>query len=240
MTKTVPPSDEHLPATTFAGRITQFYFTFPEPALLPNDVQVLNPYRDAAVQSVVNRFFGQYFADTRKRIAILGINPGRFGGGVTGISFTDPVALREHCGISHTFPERAELSSRYVYTCINRFGGAAEFYKHFFISSLYPLALVRDGKNYNFYDNPQLYKTLEPSIISSLQTQRQAGLESRVAVCLGKKNADYLHRLNDRHRFFDTIHILDHPRFIMQYRLKHVESYVDKWMQVLHSVIDSR
>ncbi len=37
------------------------------------------------------------------RYLILGINPGRFGGGITGIPFTDPIRLQNICGIENDF-----------------------------------------------------------------------------------------------------------------------------------------
>ena len=58
------------------------------------------------------------------RVAVLGINPGRLGGGRTGIAFTDPGALTAYCGIAHELPRRApELSTQFVYEVITELGG---------------------------------------------------------------------------------------------------------------------
>lgn len=39
---------------------------------------------------------------------ILGINPGRFGAGTTGIAFIDPIRLENECGINNSFPKKVE------------------------------------------------------------------------------------------------------------------------------------
>src|SRR5215470_4039968 len=92
-------------------------------------IEVLNPYKNPEVKKCVVEFFTQYFNDDRKRIFILGINPGRFGGGLTGISFTDPVALRKICGIENNFGNKRELSSEFIYIMIEEYGGVKKFYR---------------------------------------------------------------------------------------------------------------
>ena len=80
---------------------------------LPPGVRVMNPYRDNEnAFEVSSAFYRKYYADTRPRHLVMGINPGRFGAGQTGIPFTDTVRLRERCGITgYTGPETRELSS---------------------------------------------------------------------------------------------------------------------------------
>src|SRR6476659_8178058 len=86
-------------------------------------IEVLNPYKNPEVRKLTEKFFTKYFNDNRKRIFIMGINPGRFGGGLTGISFTDPVALRKFCGIENNFGSKRELSSEFIYQMIQEYGG---------------------------------------------------------------------------------------------------------------------
>jgi hypothetical protein len=71
---------------------------------------VLYPYRDPAVMAATTAFYEKFFDDARKRVFIIGINPGRFGAGTTGVPFTDPVSL-ERVGITNPFPNRRELSA---------------------------------------------------------------------------------------------------------------------------------
>ena len=80
-------------ASTFGERALKFYKSLQTPRRLPRGIGVMNPYRDARVWGYVTEFCRRYYADNVPRTLVLGINPGRFGGGVTGVMFTDPVAL---------------------------------------------------------------------------------------------------------------------------------------------------
>ncbi|NJK87700.1 MAG: DUF4918 family protein [Bacteroidales bacterium] len=62
---------------------------------------------------------------------ILGINPGRHGAGVTGITFTDTKRLWEKCGIKAEGRVTHEPSSVFFYEIIDAFGGVEKFYSHF-------------------------------------------------------------------------------------------------------------
>lgn len=218
---------------TFAERAIQFYLNQHVPDNLPAGVSAMNPYADPVVQDIVQQFYTKFYNDQRPRVFILGINPGRFGAGVTGLSFTTPQNLARYCGIPNNLPPTPELSSRFIYKVIEAFGGVDAFYGRFFLSSLYPLALVKDGKNYNFYDDKATTKALWPIMIESLHQQQAFGCDQRTAICLGRKNENFLKKLNDQQSFFDRIIAVDHPRYILQYRSKHIEQYVDTYLQVL-------
>lgn len=168
----------------------------------------------------IKKFFLKFFNDNNKRIFIIGINPGRFGGGLTGISFTDPVALKEDCGIENELGKQREFSSRFVYRFISCSGGVNKFYSKYFISALYPLAILKNGKNYNYYNSTELFKIIKPHITDSLHKQINFGADRSFVICLGKKNAEYLKIINGENNFFDEIRVVEHPRYIMQYRLK--------------------
>ncbi len=220
---------------TFSQKAIRYFKNISPPDNLTSEIGILNPYKTKEVKNIINVFFEKYFKDNKERVFIVGINPGRFGGGVTGIPFTDPIALEEYCGIKNNFDKKPELSSRFVYSFVNEYGGAKKFYSKFFISAVFPLALIKDGKNYNYYDNPELYLNLKSYLISSLKKQTQFGAREDTAICLGKKNFSYLNELNKELNYFKNIIILDHPRFIMQYRLKKKDQYIQNYIKVLKS-----
>ncbi|MEI9911370.1 MAG: hypothetical protein WDO71_17935 [Bacteroidota bacterium] len=68
------------------------------PAGLPEGVDVLFPQSGKEVMQVVKTFFHKYYNDNQPRRLLFGINPGRFGGGITGINFTGPRQLTNNCG----------------------------------------------------------------------------------------------------------------------------------------------
>ncbi|AQG79876.1 uracil-DNA glycosylase family protein [Spirosoma montaniterrae] len=227
---------------TFADRAIPYYNTLRAPTNLPPGVGVMNPYERPDVQRIITEFYGKFYSDSRPRVFVLGINPGRFGAGVTGISFTTPQNLRRYCGIANTLPDTPELSSRFIYQVVEAFGGAREFYGRFFLTSMFPLALTKDGRNggplnYNFYDDRATTGALWPAITETVRTQTGFGHDRRVAVCLGRKNETYLQRLNEQQHFFDRIVTLDHPRYILQYKAKSVATYLDQYIATLHDCL---
>lgn len=222
---------------TFADRLVSFYETL-QLRVNVKDVVVMNPYRDKNILNLNLLFAKKYFTDNNKRIFILGINPGRFGSGVTGVSFTDPVRLENECGIRNDIKKKSELSSVFVYDFINAFGGARIFYKHFFISALCPLGFLKHGKNLNYYDDKKLQAVVEPFIIKTLQQQINLGADLRYCICLGEgKNYSYFNKLNEKYHFFEMIIPLSHPRWIMQYRRKKTDEYIKKYVSVLENLI---
>lgn len=218
---------------TFANNAIKYFTGLKIPGRIPDSIGILNPYEKKEVKEAVKLFFHKYFDDNERRVFVFGINPGRFGGGLTGISFTDPVALREECGIENKLGDRKELSSKFIYKVINQYGGVNKFYSKIFITALYPFAIIKDGKNFNYYDSLKLYVSLKTQIASAIKEQINFGADRRFAVCLGKKNAKYFNEINNEHNFFEEIRVLDHPRYIMQYRLKRVNQYINQYISTV-------
>ncbi|WP_461041293.1 uracil-DNA glycosylase family protein [Spirosoma harenae] len=223
---------------TFADKAIAYYNNLSAPTNLPTGVDVMNPYQTPDVRRIVEEFYSKFFNDTNPRVFVLGINPGRFGAGVTGISFTTPQNLRRYCGIENTLRDTPELSSRFIYQVVDAFGGAQAFYGQFFLSSLFPLALTKGGKNYNFYDDRDTTNALWPAMTKTVRQQLAFGGARNVAVCLGQKNETYLRRLNDQQGFFNRIVTLDHPRYILQYKSKDAPLYLEKYISTLHSCLE--
>lgn len=107
-------------------------------------------------------FYLKYYGSSEARTFLFGINPGRFGAGVTGVPFTDPVRLVQDCGIENAFEKRQELSAQFVWSFIRAYGGPEAFCSDFYITSLSPLGFIKAGKNINYYDDRQLIKAVEP------------------------------------------------------------------------------
>lgn len=216
---------------TFADKVLIFYKQLSISGKLPKGVEILNPYQDERAFALCSQFYKKYYNDTNKRSVILGINPGRFGGGITGIPFTDPLKLEKICGIKNGLQKKAELSADYIYKMIEAFGGPSKFYGKYFFNSVSPLGFTLDGKNLNYYDTPELKKSLEKFILKSINQLLEIGVERETAFCLGEgANYKYLSALNSRENFFKEIIPLAHPRFIMQYKRKLITDYVRDYL----------
>lgn len=121
-----------------------------------------------------------------------------------------------------------------MYEMINAYGGPKIFYDHFYITAVSPLGFTRHNKNLNYYDDKILQESIKDFVIDCLKKQLKFGINRDVAYCLGDgKNYKYLSKVNDKMKFFDTIIPLSHPRFIMQYKLKKKDEYVNYYFKRL-------
>ena len=173
---------------------------------------------------------------------ILGINPGRFGAGLTGIPFTDPKRLISECHIDYVGKMAHEPSSVFIYEMIKAYGGVPAFYSDFYINSPSPLGFTftdKKGreKNYNYYDSAELLHATNGFIIESLAKLIGLGVKTDVCFCFGTgKNEKFLNQLNREHGFFGKIVALEHPRYIMQYKSRYKDFYIDKYLSAFSKV----
>jgi hypothetical protein len=116
---------------TLAEQINNFNRSLELDAELPEGISVMNPFHDPTAFGLSKAFYDLYFSDNTKRVLILGINPGRLGGGTTGIPFTDPVKLHDICGISNEMKKVTEPSAGFIYDMIDAFGGPSSFTPNF-------------------------------------------------------------------------------------------------------------
>lgn len=208
---------------------------------LPEGFEVLNPFFDNPETLVVMKeFYTKFYNDNNSRKFIIGINPSRNGAGVTGVPFTDTKRLKSECGIEMKSAHTHEISSVFMYDMIDAFGGVEKFYSEFYINSPFPLAIVKNTKNgqlnANYYDDKTLFEDVKPFMIESLKKHIALDLDTSEVVVLGKKNADFLNKINKTEHFFDKMTVLEHPRYIQQYKSKEKELYIDKYLLALNSI----
>ncbi len=223
---------------TFGDSAFKFLKNIEPDFKLPKEIFCLLPFENPEVIKINKVFYRKYYNDQLKRKLIIGINPGRFGSGITGISFTDPIKLENVLNIKNSFVKRAELSSDFIYKVIHEFGGPELFYKKYYLTAVSPIGFIKDEKNINYYDDKKLNEYLNKFIVKSLETQIQFGIDTSVVYCLGEgQNFKYLKKLNDQHHFFDQIVPLAHPRFIMQYKRKMLGDFVKLYVQALNGTL---
>lgn len=219
---------------SFQNILQDFYLKLEVPEITVEGVEVLNPYTEPETRQIVDEFFSRYYNDNDRRILLVGINPGRFGAGVTGVGFTDPINLENHCAIPNQLEKKPELSSVFMYKMIEAMGGAEVFFRYFLFSSVSPLGFVKDGRNLNYYDIPELRDQLEMFMVTSLKQQIQLGGSGEMAFCIGMgANYKYLKQINAKYRLFKKLDVLPHPRWVLQYRRKKIDEYINEYVQKL-------
>jgi hypothetical protein len=223
---------------TFADKVIEFNRNLQYSGKLPNDFQVIDPYMDNPETMVVmEKFYHKYYNDSKQRKFLIGINPSRHGAGVTGIPFTDTKRLENICGIKMGSAHTHEVSSVFIYDMIAAYGGADEFYRDIYINSPFPLAIVRRSKgnwvNANYYDDKALFNEVKDFMIDTLKKHISLNLDISEVFILGKKNADFISKLNQEASLFKKMTVLEHPRYIQQYKSKEKDLYVDKYILAL-------
>ncbi len=220
----------------FADRVIQFNKNLQYTGQLPIGYYVMNPFNDnPETMDVMQQFYNKYYSDNNSRKFIVGINPSRHGAGVTGVPFTDTKRLDSICGIKMISAKTHEISSVYLYDVIQSYGGAESFYADFYINSPFPLAIIKEVKpgqflNANYYDDAQLFLNVKDYMIETLRKHFELGLDRKEVFVLGKRNAIFIDKLNREAELFDKLTILEHPRFIQQYKSKEKDLYIDKYL----------
>ena len=226
-------------ALTIGQRIIAFNKGLQYTGKLPEGFAVLNPYLDnPETLQVMTSFYDKYYNDEVPRKFIIGINPSRHGAGVTGVPFTDTKHLENDCGIPMLSARTHEVSSVFVYDMITQYGGVEAFYKDYYINSPFPLAIVRKNAqgnwlNANYYDDPELFAMTRAYMIETLKKHIALGLDTNEVYILGKKNATFLEKLNKEASLFKKMVVLEHPRYIEQYKSKEKQLYIDKFITLL-------
>lgn len=224
--------------TTFADRAIGFNSALNFQGKLPSGISIMNPFREnEQIIPVSSAFYRKYYHDNRPRHLILGINPGRFGAGVTGIPFTDTKRLADPCGIPYAGKVTHEPSSVFVYEVIEAYGGPEAFYGDFYINSVFPLGFTISGgsgkvTNFNYYDSRELTEAIYDYSVENIGKLIRLGIQTDICYCFGTgKNEKFIRSLNQKFGFFGEIIALEHPRFVMQYKSKNKQDYIAKYIR---------
>jgi len=86
----------------------------------------------------------------------------------------------------------------------------------------------------NYYDDKNLQEAVTPFIKKTFLQQIELGAKDEALIVVGAgKNVKFIESLNNEVGFFKKVISLDHPRFIMQYRRKKLDEYIDHYLEML-------
>lgn len=101
---------------------------------------------------LVRSYYKKYYSKPGHRIVFCGINPGKYGAGITGVPFID------FHGISRLLPghdrEEKERTAQFMLSIIEEYG-AGEFQDAVYLTNLSWYGFQRDGRNLNYYILPR-------------------------------------------------------------------------------------
>ena len=230
---------------TFAQKVIQFDENLSNISIeLPEGFKIINPFngdKKETVYKISTSFYKKFYNDRNNRHLILGSSPAHRGTAVTGVPFEDALHLQKETGIIIDKFYINKSSSGFLYEVIEKYGGCEKFYSDFYMNFVCPIGIVKTnskGKNVNcnYYDNNKLQETLYSLIINSIKSQINFGIDTSVCYCIGSgKNYDFMTKINNKYHFFKKIIPLEHPRFIMQYNLKHKDEFLKKYLEALNA-----
>ena len=219
---------------SFGSQILNFYQDLKIPSRTEKNIEVMVPFENNEVRLINAQFYEKFYNDNYERFLLIGINPGRFGAGLTGIPFVDPVNLEQILGIKNSFNKKHELSSEFIFKVIDGFRGPEIFFSRFYLTAVCPLGFIRNGKNINYYEIESIRNHWQPFFIQCLKKQLKAGGRKDVAFILGQgENYRFLKMLNEIHGIFAELIALPHPRWVMQYRFPQRMKYVRQYIKAL-------
>lgn len=221
---------------TFADQVINYTFKLSPDWPTPKGFEIIYPYDEEYCREIFRQFYQIYYDDNHPRHLLLGINPGRFGAGITGVPFTDPITIEALTNTKNTLPKKPELSSQFILKMIESMGGPHNFFKDFYIGSVCPLGFIKEGKNCNYYDDKDLYNSIKEHIVDAIKSQISFGAHTDIVYCIGQgKNFEYLTLINNEYHFFEHIEPLPHPRWVMQYQKRNLDKHIDTYITKLGS-----
>jgi len=100
---------------------------------------------------VMMQFNKQFYKGGFPKTVLCGINPGRLGGGKTGVPFVDFTSLSQM--LDDVNQNDSERSARFFFDVIQAFG-AERFYQNFYVTNISWVGYSNNNKNVNYYQLP--------------------------------------------------------------------------------------
>lgn len=172
----------------------------------------------------INAFWHKFYGDTIPRVMICGINPGRYGAGMTGIPFIDFMSLSQLVpGVDRMDSEK---SASFFYQVARGFG-VESFFRTFYVSNFSSVGYLRDGKNLNYYDLPHpALKIVERNFIKEIEIVQPTHI-----ISLSKEVHQSVRSLLPAS--VDCSLRLPHPSWVVTYRAGEINQWGSRYREVL-------
>ena len=218
---------------TFATRVIEFYENFAAPPGLPNDVSLINPYRNDSRKEAIDSYYSKYFDDGNVRHHILGINPSRMNKTATGVHYTDGYALENYCKIDNEFSKARELTSDFFYRVISAAGGPENFFSRVFPWAMMPVTVNSKGNYANYYAS-DIVEDLSKLVESNVQWTAKLPSTGRLVILGSGENEKFFQKLPGAPFGYNDVRVLPHPRWIMQYNRTKMDNYIELYISALN------
>lgn len=172
----------------------------------------------------ISAFWRKYYGDAIPRVMICGINPGRFGAGMTGIPFMDFMSLsRLIPGIDR---EETEKSASFFFQVVCLFG-VETFFRTFYVSNFSSVGYMKEGGNLNYYDlPPAALAVVERNFITEIGIVKPTHI-----ISLGESVQQSVRKLLPAS--VDCSLRLPHPSWVATYRANEMDQWALRYLEVL-------
>ena len=173
---------------------------------------------------VMENFWATFYPEGPPPQVICGLNPGRHGAGLTGVPFRDFKTLSKWMqGINR---QDAEPSAQFFAKVVEAVGVEA-FFKRFYVTNISAVGYVRDGKNLNYHDLPEVaLRVVERNFMEEM-----ASVQPTRIIALGKHPYATVGKLLSSS--VGDIAYLPHPSWIMTYRRREADDWLGRYIDAL-------
>ena len=157
----------------------------------------------------VRLFYEKVYSNIRKNpIVFCGINPGRNGAGITGVSFFDNTSLSKII-TSVIDDNNPEPSANFIWNVISTYGKEI-FFKNVYLTNICWFGFIKSGKNFNYHELPE---SIQSKFFEGFIEEMES-VQPHIIVPLGKKVYNDLIKMKQNDIFnWNISDRLNHPRW---------------------------
>jgi len=172
-----------------------------EPLARSEGIEVLTGF--LANWKRIEAFYVRYYA-TKPSIVLCGINPGRYGAGLTGVPFLDFASLSKL--LPNVKRSDEEKSAQFFFQIVSHFG-AEDFFRTFYVTNVSWVGYEKDGKNCNYDKLPEAAL----SFVEAMFRSEFAFVQPSRIISIGTPVRATVQKLFGASQI-DTSRMLPHPR----------------------------
>lgn len=191
--------------------------------LLSKDLVVLDDFLQN--KNNIKRYYEKYVSKNKPKIVLCGINPGRFGAGLTGIPFIDFKSLSKMLNdINRT---ETEQSAQFFFRVIEKIG-KERFYQNCYVTNISKFGFAEQGKsrNVNYYDLP---KNTQRWLLDRF-CEEMNFINPNIIIPLSQNVEHSLNLLKDEGKLsFNIGERINHPSWVMTYRKNDEDIWIKKY-----------
>lgn len=199
--------------------------------LAQNDIVVLDDFLNN--KDNIEKYYDKYVDFDSDKIVLCGLNPGRFGAGLTGVPFIDFKSLSKM--LSNIKKDDGESSAQFFFELVKKFG-IEKFYKICYVTNISKFGYSKksSAKNVNY---PKLPNSAQDWLFKRFIEEMNL-IKPKVIIPLSDDVAKTLKVLTQAQQLdYKIAPKLNHPAWVMTYKKKDKNLWLQKYYETIMSLI---